>query len=168
MQPSRKTGTLFIFFAPLVFLLLVFQGVTAFAHGTRAVSVNKGAGACFSFTDGTPMAYSSLKVWLDKEERPYQVGATDRNGCFMVRQMPGHLIRLVVEDGLGHRHEHLFDFRKGPSSAAVSGDGINEQATQMKTCLMFKAAAGVFFLISGCLAYALARNKGIEDPGKAP
>ncbi len=70
------------------------------------------------YTDGTPMSYARVKVFLEGKKIPFQTGITDPHGRFLFAPDPPGRYRLVVEDGEGHRLEIKLETKKGANIKA--------------------------------------------------
>ena len=76
---------------------------SAFCHDARG-SMKSGSGIELhaEYDDGEPMAYSRIEVFHAEEERPFQSGATDRNGRFLFLPDSTGRWEITVCDGDGH------------------------------------------------------------------
>lgn len=85
----------------------ILAAAPAGAHGLSAASIEGGVGAEFRYDDGTPVAFSEVKVLAPGESHVYQEGFTDREGRFLFRPSTQGVWRVRVDDGLGHAFEFL-------------------------------------------------------------
>lgn len=132
---------------------------TAMCHGTCGEKIIGGRGIHAFYSDGSPMSYCKTRIFIDGEKLPFQAGATDRNGRFMIWTEAGHSYKFVVSDGMGHRYETMIE---GPFPAIKGKDDIEGKGKKGKKvftvgedrCTPFKAAAGVsIILFVGCIAW---------------
>ncbi len=82
--------------------VFAFSG-NSFGHGTRG-SITPGSGMLIhaEYDDGEPMAYSRTEIFHAGKERPFQSGATDRNGRFLFYPDSTGQWKVAVDDGMGH------------------------------------------------------------------
>ena len=124
------------------------------------------------YSDNSPMSYSRIKVFRDGASVPFQAGATDRHGRFIIWPETGHSYKFVVSDGMGHRYEANIKIPAQPlKSPAVTADaGKREKHNSVEgpyRCILFKASTGILAIfLAGCLAREYFRKKQKNKTGK--
>ena len=151
----------------LLMLILLLIPARVMCHGTLGKKIQGGTGIQAFYSDRSPMSYCRIKVFRDRESVPFQAGATDRHGRFMIWPEKGHSYKFVVADGMGHRYEANIEIpapsRTAPNASADAGRREEHNAEKGPgRCILFKASVGILgIFLAGCLArrYTEIRNR---------
>ncbi len=133
----------------ILFGILGLMSSNLYAHGVAGRIIQGGLGLEAEYSDGSPMAYCRVKVYLEGDRLPFQTGVTDKNGRFLIYPDPPGKYRIVITDGMGHRlEEELISDKRGDME---SGDP-REKGETLQREYFWKVTVGIagiiiFFLI---------------------
>ncbi len=88
----------------IIFIIVYFTIFSSYtyAHGVKGKLFSGGIGIKAQYSTGEPMSYAQVKILEQNKKMPYQIGRTDKNGCFcFYPDKPGNW-KAVINDGFGH------------------------------------------------------------------
>lgn len=87
----------------ILVILYLSIGLGIFGHTVTHTTLDKGVGVEVKYVDGTPMSFSSVKLFSPTDSQtPFQEGNTDKNGRFIFYPDTKGLWKIEVNDGMGH------------------------------------------------------------------
>lgn len=98
---GRHLSDLLLFLC--LFCVSSLLGARVWAHNIEFDFVKGGIGISFFYSDGTPLSFGEVKVFSPSDkENAFQIGSTDKNGCFVFLPDEKGKWRIEVNDGMGH------------------------------------------------------------------
>jgi len=129
-----------------------------FAHAVEYTILDKGVGVEARYADGMAMSFSATKVFSpDDPTKPFQEGATDKNGRFVFYPDKPGKWRIEVNDGMGH--SLIADINVTDALTVACEDKHRPRRSIIETIIM---GICIIFGITGIIFY-LASRKMIKD-----
>ncbi|MFN3966161.1 MAG: hypothetical protein ACK4JE_00470 [Endomicrobiia bacterium] len=138
----------------IIFVITFAFGVQyCFGHGIEYQVIKGGVGLKVSYSDGTPMSYSEVKIFSPQDKTTeFQTGLTDKNGCFVFYPDLKGKWKVEVNDGMGHGLVKEIE---------ISEDLTAKTETTHQLPIWNKILTGVGFIfgLTGILFYLITKRK---------
>ena len=127
--------------------LLMGTTSTALAHGVRHLTLQEPDVQAFvvQYSTGDPVAYGEVKIYAPgQDDLEYQNGRTDAVGGFAFLPDRAGEWRIVVDAGMGHRHEFTLQVADGQGSAVPAAEPALPYGNVIRVALGLSLFANLF------------------------
>ncbi len=126
--------------------LLILLPLNVCAHGTSHEQISGGVGFQFNYSAADPIAFSPVKIYAPGEsKKPYQEGFTDAQGNFVIVPNRAGKWKFVVDDGMGHRAEAIYNHQNHVSEKQADHHHWSNWIKSILGLLIIWGLAGIFY-----------------------
>ena len=132
------------------FLIISFIAIFSsylFGHGVKGKVFYGGIVVKGEYSTGEPMNYAKVTIIAPDKKIPFQIGRTDRNGCFCFSPDIKGKWKIIINDEMGHRLEFTTYVNKDQKVKLFQKDS-NLIRKISKFVLSIFSIIGFFYLIS--------------------